>query len=491
MINKKVSWDDCKAGRKEQADLLTKMLENRYEILKQRAEKDDSLINTFSLNLDAGWGFGKTHFIERWANDLSDKHVVLMFNAWEHDYQKDAMTCLLSALLTQISEYFSEISSTNDKIKKKLKTVGSAMANFAKSAAPAAINVISTATLGVKLGSLITSDPEHSDTDEAVEKLTGLLGGKMAEQLFSNKEKYGKALAVFKESMRELINAIETETKYELPIYVFIDDLDRCRPDFTLEIIECVKHILEIDSLYFVFATDAEQLEKSIKAIYGEGLDSEKYLKRVFNRECKLKDPNYERFSEYLFDKGCFSPHGLSPNEVIFPEECDNDQLLVVLLKRHFYFITKLYGLNLRSQISCREQIEDMLHGRKGNVTIAIPLIHLVVLWNIKKDLAERQSSSEQLLEKELCVNKEHVTLDSAERLTIGSKNARDLYYIEMINYNYICNHRSPFEIGMDGQNESVHYKRGLSLNISRAYNQSKNNVLHYEHMLEQIKMIA
>ena len=90
-------FKDCKTGRVEQAKVLTSLLLNKYERLSNPDNRREGEVNTFSLNIDASWGMGKTFFVDCWADYLEAKgHLTLKFNAWEHDYSKDAMTSLLS-----------------------------------------------------------------------------------------------------------------------------------------------------------------------------------------------------------------------------------------------------------------------------------------------------------------------------------------------------------------------------------------------------------
>lgn len=107
------------------------------------------------------------------------------------------------------------------------------------------------------------------------------------------------SLREFQSALKEITNHLST-IKSVLPIYVFIDELDRCKPDFTIGLIECVKHILSIDHMYFVFATDGGQLQNAIHGSYGERFDAELYFKKVFDRDIALVEPDVKAFSNAL-----------------------------------------------------------------------------------------------------------------------------------------------------------------------------------------------
>jgi len=64
------------------------------------------------------------------------------------------------------------------------------------------------------------------------------------------------------------------------PLIFFIDELDRCRPDYALQLLEKAKHLFNIDGIIFILALDRDQIGHSLKSIYGEGLDVDGYLRR-------------------------------------------------------------------------------------------------------------------------------------------------------------------------------------------------------------------
>ncbi|MEL6422075.1 MAG: P-loop NTPase fold protein, partial [Pseudomonadota bacterium] len=68
-----------------------------------------------------------------------------------------------------------------------------------------------------------------------------------------------------------------------------IDDLDRCRPPFALEIIETIKHFFAVDGLHFVLGVDLEQLENSIQAAYGTSMNGRRYLEKFIHVTLPLK----------------------------------------------------------------------------------------------------------------------------------------------------------------------------------------------------------
>lgn len=145
---------------------------------------------------------------------------------------------------------------------------------------------------------------------------------KSIERLISNNAETLKTVRNFKYVLSELLQwASESNnfdrTKY--PAYIFIDELDRCRPTFAIELLERVKHFFDVDGCIFVIATDTQQLTHSVKAIYGEGFSADRYIKRFFDAEftldnsdvgawIKSRSPNFEGLN--VFDLNIsLAPH--------------------------------------------------------------------------------------------------------------------------------------------------------------------------------------
>lgn len=108
----------------------------------------------------------------------------------------------------------------------------------------------------------------------------------------------------FNENMQTILDLIKEEKN--LPLFILIDELDRCRPNYAIELLENIKHIFDIPNIYFIIATNSKQLSHSINAIYGMNFSSQTYLKRFFDLEYNLKEPNRYEFINFLFEKNNF-----------------------------------------------------------------------------------------------------------------------------------------------------------------------------------------
>ncbi|WP_373036981.1 KAP family P-loop NTPase fold protein [Vibrio tetraodonis] len=98
-----------------------------------------------------------------------------------------------------------------------------------------------------------------------------------------------KAISALKQSVSQWLEAVKGFTDKQYPAFVFIDELDRCRPSYAVEMLETIKHIFDIKGVVFVVATDTRQLQHAVRVVYGQGFDADIYLGRFFNTRYALK----------------------------------------------------------------------------------------------------------------------------------------------------------------------------------------------------------
>lgn len=252
-------WADDFMGRKPSCDFLTK-----YILANEHIKV---------LNVNSPWGSGKTFFLERWKAELSKKHVCVFFNAWETDYSAEPLLALVTCIEQQTKDNL-DITATEAGRRAVDVTTG-----ILKKAMPLIAKGLVRKYVGVELDELIG---EGSADDAA-----GSAGGLVA-SLIEDQAKTMRQVEDFKETLvMTLFNAAENN-KLEAPAFIFIDELDRCRPTYAIELLERIKHFFEIKGCRFIIASDSKQLAHSIRAVYGQGFSSEQYLNRFFDAEYNL-----------------------------------------------------------------------------------------------------------------------------------------------------------------------------------------------------------
>ena len=76
-----------------------------------------------------------------------------------------------------------------------------------------------------------------------------------------------KSIVNLKSELKKFVESLDTKEECPLPFVFFIDELDRCKPDFAIELLERAKHLFNIPGILFVLALDRNQLEQSVKKV--------------------------------------------------------------------------------------------------------------------------------------------------------------------------------------------------------------------------------
>lgn len=82
---------------------------------------------------------------------------------------------------------------------------------------------------------------------------------------------------------------------------IFIDELDRCRPEFAIKVLEQTKNLFQQDNIVMVYSTDITQLAHSLQGVYGPKFEGRKNLERFYDKRLEL-DPI--KPADYLLYKG-------------------------------------------------------------------------------------------------------------------------------------------------------------------------------------------
>lgn len=115
-----------------------------------------------------------------------------------------------------------------------------------------------------------------------------LRGDNIFEQLKSDSD--------IRDKVKEFIEALIDEHGNRLVI--FIDELDRCKPDYAVRFLERIKHYFDDDRVIFVFSLSVSQLQCTVKKYYGFEFCATRYLDKLFDLQMSLPEVNLERFME-------------------------------------------------------------------------------------------------------------------------------------------------------------------------------------------------
>jgi hypothetical protein len=227
------------------------------------------------LNVNSPWGAGKSFFLNRWKNELDSDYVCVFFNAWETDYTAEPLIALITCIEQQ----------TKDNLDLTLHSAGraavDATASIVKKAAPLIAKGLVKKYIGVELKELLGDEGDQEGADFASDIVSTLI---------ADQAKTLKHVDEFKKAILERFSQAADNKGLRKPAFIFIDELDRCRPTYAIELLERIKHFFELENCRFVIASDSRQLAHSIRAVYGQGFSSERYLNRFFDAEFNLNN---------------------------------------------------------------------------------------------------------------------------------------------------------------------------------------------------------
>ncbi|AXB82365.1 P-loop NTPase fold protein [Megasphaera hexanoica] len=239
--------------------------------------------DAYSIAIDGKWGSGKTFFVKQAklaldacndsismddekrtsiketlsnvtkVDDLQPQYPVY-YDAWEHDNDIDPILSLIYSI-TEAYDYFDTLSIDS---KKMLMDVGQKIIDRILPGSGAVLPALS--------------------------------------ELFktSNILNEQKNKATLQEDIQTFLHSLIYENGNRL--VVIIDELDRCRPDFAVKLLERIKHYFVDEKITFVFSINLEELSNTVRHFYGEAFNAGRYLGRFFDLIIKLNPANLDNY---------------------------------------------------------------------------------------------------------------------------------------------------------------------------------------------------
>ena len=241
-----------------------------------------------TLAIDAPWGAGKTTFIKMWGQHLKNEgFTVVRFNAWENDFTDTPFVSLSSELFAELDN------------KDEPQEIGE-LKEIAKSLFP-------------------WLKPLIQITVPAGEPVLNYM-----EKVLNGYEETKNSLEDFRTELQNIAQELYESEKNEdkrYPLIIIIDELDRCRPSYAIELLETVKHLFLVDRVLFVLAINRTELARAIQGIYGNNFNAKGYLDRFFDMSFRLPEPpepgrlkfmqhldNVTKLNKYLNKNSLYTP---------------------------------------------------------------------------------------------------------------------------------------------------------------------------------------
>lgn len=242
---------------KYKKDPFLDCFESTKDFAKALKNDIDTKETPHSLLLSADYGMGKIFFSTRFTQYLrNNRYDVIYFSVWENDYMQEPFLAFSKAIINYIHNKF--------KAEKYKGNIAKVFETTEK--------MVESITLSTGLGFNISS-----------EKLINAFKAKK------------DPIIEFRKQLASFINKIPKKK-----LIIIVDELDRCRPDYAMKTLECIKHFFDIEGLFVILPTNKEALNDCIKSLYG--IDNtnrkcrENYFQKFFNDERTIKMPSKEDY---------------------------------------------------------------------------------------------------------------------------------------------------------------------------------------------------
>jgi len=283
-------YEGLTQNRKNFVEQISYLIVNELtDVGKIEEYNSDEVTNT--LAIDSTFGMGKTYFSKGLSYYLKSEALknsdlknleVIDYNAWESDFFQDPMKTILYKILSSVDNGAKVEVELGEAGKKLLKIGGESIESVEKLTK---IPIFKTLNV-LKNANKIDSLEDYKEYLNLMEKTKKVLEG---ESIFLNEE--------------------------YTPKVIIIDELDRCKPNFSIEVLEAVKHFFNVRGLFFVFLINKEQLTKSAENLFGDFGNKESYFQKFFDLEFKLPEldfneyvekeyENYTKSSSYMIEVG-------------------------------------------------------------------------------------------------------------------------------------------------------------------------------------------
>lgn len=211
-------------------------------------------VDVSPMVIDGSWGTGKTEFCHKLINLMAveDTHHLIYVDAFQADHADEPLLTVLAEVLKILPE-------------------GENREGLIKKALPAIRYGLKTVTKA-GVAHLLRQDVADlaGNFDKEIQQTADKAIDASVEALLKDHVQASESLVTLQSALTDIAKA--------KPIILFIDELDRCRPNFGVNMLEVIKHAFAVKGVQFVFITNTQQLKASINHCYGQTVDSHRYL---------------------------------------------------------------------------------------------------------------------------------------------------------------------------------------------------------------------
>ena len=241
----------------------------------------DATEGNIAVALDDSWGNGKTFFVKQmqlvlqsynslnndligvkncmskiFKNHIPKNYFPIYYDAWNNDNDVDPVLSIMFTMLQDLA-YLQDYETNNKSLWDKI-------------------------TSGLELVSTTFGGP----------RIKQFLDSIKGENILSELKKSKDIDQVLNEMFDTVLEKYPNDTR----IIFFVDELDRCCPNFAVSLLERIKHYFWNEKVIFVFSINALELHHTIQRHYGNNFNADKYLDKFFDFTMPLPAADMTKF---------------------------------------------------------------------------------------------------------------------------------------------------------------------------------------------------
>ena len=257
-------------------------------------------IDLSPMVIDGGWGTGKTKFCQKLIQFMQEQHPdyrPVYIDAFRSDHSGEPLLALLAEIIKACTPPEDTGEQPSEQRKEMTKKVAKAAGFVMKTVAKAAVGHVlkqNTDDLAEEFQQIMN---DGQDADSLAETVTDAAATIASHTIDATVEALLKE-QIEAEKNLETLKARLKEFAEEKPIILFIDELDRCRPDYAVDMLEVIKHVFDVENVKVVLVTNTKQLRAAINHRYGMEVDAQKYLDKFLKYSFALPDKVVARIEE-------------------------------------------------------------------------------------------------------------------------------------------------------------------------------------------------
>lgn len=248
--------------------------------------------------LDGDWGVGKTEFCHKLINLIradqnkegeANKNIprcqCLYIDAFAEDHGDDPLLMLLG----NIARFIKNKEGNGDTSEHYQKWKSASMA-----VAKSCLKIGAKAAIGVLLKQ--NADSIGDEISDAIKKSAEEGVDAIVNAFLQQYEESNSDIEALKSILGELAK--------DERLIIVVDELDRCRPDFSITLLEKIKHVFEVPNVSFLLVANMSQLSAAISHVYGNGSDISRYVDKFIKIVVSLPvyDGKFTLAQRYFFE---------------------------------------------------------------------------------------------------------------------------------------------------------------------------------------------